>query len=390
MATLYEMKEKLATVGGQLQAIEAELVEKAANPAIPMEEIKNLEGKRDDIKKRFDLLQNQHDKMEEEQRTKLRQQNLTTGDEKAQLIAAKAEFYRAKILGRSVSDKALEILNANPLVAIPASDGTGGEDLLPTTMVNTLIHEPFAKNPLRPYIGMSAIAGLELPKIAYTLDDDGFINDSGTLKEIQLTGDKVSFGRFKFKVKARIADTVLHGSDANLVGYVENALRSGLAAKERKCSFAAAEGITAAEAHMSFYEDNESSQTLIETVSAETMYAAITAAIADLDEEFRENAKVCMRYADYVTLLSTLSNSSKPLYGVQPEEIIGKPVFFCDAATTPIVGDFKYYHLNYHPQVIFDADKDVDKGEYIWVLTAWFDQQFLLRSAFRLAAVNAG
>lgn len=389
MATLYEMKEKLATVGAQLQAVEADIVEKAANPAIPIEDIAALEKQRDDIQKRFDLLKGQHDRLEAEQQATVRKQNITAGDEKAQLIAAKAEFYRAKILGRPVNDKAMEILNANPLIAIPTSGGTGGEDLLPTNMVNTLIHEPFAKNPLRPHIGMSAIAGLELPRIAYTLDDDAFINDSATLKEIQLAGDKVSFGRFKFKVKARIADTVLHGSDANLVGYVENALRSGLAAKERKCSFAAADGITAAEAHMSFYEDNEVPATLIETVKGATLFAAITAAIANLDEEFRENAKVCMKYADYVTLLSTLSNASKPLYGVQPEEIIGKPVFFCDAATTPIVGDFKYYHLNYHPQVIFDADKDVDKGEYIWVLTAWLDQHFLLRSAFRLAEVDA-
>jgi hypothetical protein len=73
---------------------------------------------------------------------------------------------------------------------------------------------------------------------------------------------------------------------------------------------------------------------------------------------------------------------------VQPSEVIGKPVFFSDAATTPIIGDFRYYHLNYDPEVIYDADKDVDKGEYIWVITAWIDQQFKLRSAFRLANVQ--
>ncbi|MDD5486950.1 MAG: phage major capsid protein, partial [Dehalococcoidales bacterium] len=64
-----------------------------------------------------------------------------------------------------------------------------------------------------------------------------------------------------------------------------------------------------------------------------------------------------------------------------------KPVIFSDAADVPIVGDFRYYHLNYDGQPIYDSDKNVDKGEYIWVLTAWFDQKFKLYSAFRLAEV---
>ena len=166
MATLYEMKEKLATVGAQLQAIEAEIVEKAANPAIPIEEISALEKQRDDIQKRFDLLKTQHDRMEEEQQAKLRKQPNFAGDEKAQLIAAKAEFYRAQILGRPISDKAMEILNStSPLVAIPTGGATGGENFLPTTLINQLVHEPFTKNPLRPHIGITTIKGLERPEL---------------------------------------------------------------------------------------------------------------------------------------------------------------------------------------------------------------------------------
>ena len=68
--------------------------------------------------------------------------------------------------------------------------------------------------------------------------------------------------------------------------------------------------------------------------------------------------------------------------------MLGKPVEFCDSATIPIVGDFNYLHLNYDPETVFDVDKDVDKGEYIWVLTAWFDQRRRLDSAFRLAVVE--
>lgn len=403
MSTLFALKEKLANVGEELAKVSAELVDKAANAAIPIEEVKELQGKKDSLQTRFDLIKEQHDKLEAEQKAKLRQDKITaapTGE--ARLIAAKAEFIRAKILGRDMSPEAKEVLaNTAPLRALPA-DGNTGQHLLPTTQGKEVIVEPFVRNPLRGKIGMTAIKGLELPKIAFSLDDDAFITDANTAKEIQATGDKVSFGKFKFKVKVRIADTVLHGSDIELVKYVESALQSGLAAKEKKVSFAHGSAgsprpVVAAEKHMSLYELDSSSNSVITEVEGADLYEAITNAIADLHEDFRESAQVCMRYADYVTMIKALSNSAVSLYGKQPEEVIGKPVFFSDAAAIldgtevvgrPIVGDFNYLHLNYDPETVYDSDKDVDKGEYIWVLTAWFDQKKKLSSAFRIAKVT--
>jgi len=403
MSTLFALKEKLANVGEELAKVSAELVDKAANAAIPIEEVKELQGKKDSLQTRFDLIKEQHDKLEAEQKAKLRQDKITaapTGE--ARLIAAKAEFIRAKILGRDMSPEAKEVLaNTAPLRALPA-DGNTGQHLLPTTQGKEVIVEPFVRNPLRGKIGMTAIKGLELPKIAFSLDDDAFITDADTAKEIQATGDKVSFGKFKFKVKVRIADTVLHGSDIELVKYVESALQSGLAAKEKKVSFAHGSAgsprpVVPAEKHMSLYELDGSSASVIKEVEGADLYEAITNAIADLHEDFRENAQVCMRYADYVTMIKALSNSAVSLYGKPPEEVIGKPVFFSDAAAIldgtevvgrPIVGDFNYLHLNYDPETVYDSDKDVDKGEYIWVLTAWFDQKKKLSSAFRIAKVT--
>ena len=407
MSTLFALKEKLATVGAELAKVSAELMDKAANAAIPIEEVKELQDKKANLQTRFDLIKEQHDKLEAEQRAKLRQDKITAAPtDEARLIAAKAEFIRAKILGRDMSPEAKEVLATAaepPLRAIPTSPHTTtGQHLLPTTQGKEVIVEPFVRNPLRGKIGMTAIKGLELPKIAFSLDDDAFITDEGTAKEIQATGDKVSFGKFKFKVKVRIADTVLHGSDIELVKYVESALQSGLAAKEKKVSFAhgsvgSPRPVVAAEKHMSLYELDASSDSVIKEVEGADLYEAITNAIADLHEDFRENAQVCMRYADYVTMIKALSNSAVSLYGKQPEEVIGKPVFFSDAAAIlddtevvgrPIVGDFNYLHLNYDPETVFDSDKDVDKGEYIWVLTAWFDQRKKLSSAFRIAKVT--
>ncbi len=402
MSTLFALKEKLATVGAELEKVSAELMDKAANAAVPIEEVQELKDKKANLDTRFNLIKEQHDKVEAEQRAQLQKSKITTAPtDEARLIAAKAEFIRAEILGRDMSTEAKEVLaDTAPLRALPA-DGNTGQHLLPTTQGKEVIVEPFVRNPLRGKIGMTAIKGLELPKIAFSLDDDAFITDANTAKEIQATGDKVSFGKFKFKVKVRIADTVLHGSDIELVKYVESALQSGLAAKEKKVSFAHGSAgsprpVVTAEKHMSLYELDSSSASVITEVEGADLYEAITNAIADLHEDFRESAQVCMRYADYVTMIKALSNSAVSLYGKQPEEVIGKPVFFSDAAAIldgtevvgrPIVGDFNYLHLNYDPETVYDSDKDVDKGEYIWVLTAWIDQKKKLSSAFRIAKV---
>ena len=396
MSTLYELKEKLATVGDELKNVGNELMDKAANPTVPIDEITALQTKKGNLETRFNLIKSEHDQIEATQqaeiarkREQIRQADGISNakDDKERMIAAKAEFIRAAISDTPLSDQAREILAvATPLRALPATGNTG-QNFLPTTLITELIHEPFTTNPLRGAIGMSNIKGLELPRIAYELDDDGFITDAATAKEIQLTGDKVSFGRNKFKVKVRVSDTVLHGSDIELVSYVENALRSGLAAKEKKVSFASGSAIVTAEKHMTFYEEDGGASVIKEVTGAD-MYEAVTAAIADLHEDYRENAKVCMRFFDYIKMLKTLANGVVSMYDAPPEKIIGKPVIFSDAATIPIVGNFNYCRLNYDGDLIYDTDKIVDAGEYLWVLTAWFDQRRLLNSAFRLAVVE--
>lgn len=389
MNDLYELKQNLAMVGAQLQKVAEDITKKAANPSVDIEEINELEKTKANLQKRYDLIKEEHDRQEAEARKKFQNENKVAAarDEKERIIAAKAAFYRAAILKREIPDDVRAVLKAIPA---GGSNTTGGENLLPTTLSNELVHEPFVTNPLREIIRVSNITGLEVPKIAFSLDndDDGFINDDAVAKEISATGDKVQFGRFKFKVKVKISDTVIHGSDLDLVTYVENALRSGLAAKEKKVSFAAADDQVTGEQHMSFYQESSDDVYVIDTVEGGDYYEAITNAIADLHEDFRENAKVVMRYADYVTMLKELSNGSMDLYRVQPEQIIGKPVIFCDSATVPIVGDFGYCRLNYDGDLVYDADKDVDKGNYIWVLTGWFDQHRLLNSAFRLAVLE--
>jgi HK97 family phage major capsid protein len=371
MKTLYELKQNLATIGQQLQKVEAQLAEKAVDPNATMEEIQALQKSRDDLKMRFDVIKEQHDALEAEQKAKFNANNgiKNIDDPKERVIKAKAELIRATMQGKPVP--------ADVRAALGDRNSTGGEKFLPKTLSTEILTEPFVKNPLREISTVTQITNLEIPKLDFTLDDDDFIADTATAKELEQTGDVVTFGRFKFKVFAGISETVLNGSDVNLVTYVERALQSGVAAKEKKVAFTTTP--KTGEEHMSFYTSG------IQEVTGENLYKAIKAAIADLHEDYRENAKIVMRYQDYSDMIETLANGNATLYTAQPEQILGKPVVFCDSAVNPVVGDFSYSHFNYDLTVLYDRDKDVKTGIELFVITAWFDHQIKLKSAFRIA-----
>ncbi len=185
--------------------------------------------------------------------------------------------------------------------------------------------------------------------------------------------------KHKFKVLAGISETVLNGSDANLVSYVEMALQSGVAAKEKKVAFATTPNT--GEEHMSFYAAG------ITEITEDSMYKAIKSALADLHEDYRENATIVMRYQDYSDMIETLANGNATLYMAQPEQILGKPVVFCDSAVNPVVGDFSFSHFNYDLNTLYENQKDITTGIEQFVVTAWFDHQIKLKSAFRIAKV---
>ncbi|MGR6115717.1 phage major capsid protein [Aeribacillus composti] len=373
MKTLYELKQNLATIGQQLQKVESQLAEKAVDPNASMEEIQELQKSRDDLKMRFDVIKEQHDALEAEQKAKFEAKNgiNSVDDPEQKVIKAKAELIRATINKRPVSVDVRQALGDN--------DTTGGNKFLPKTVSTEILSEPFVKNPLRELSTFTQITNLEVPKIDFTLDDDDFITDTETAKELKATGSNVQFGRHKFKVFAGVSETVLNGTDANLVAKVEQALQSGVAAKEKKVAFATSP--KSGEEHMSFYASG------IKEVSGDDLYKAIKAAIADLHEDYRENAKIVMTYQDYSNIIETLANGNATLYTAQPEQILGKPVVFCDAAVHPIVGDFSYSHFNYDLNALYETDKDVKTGVQAFVVTAWFDHQIKLKSAFRIAKV---
>ena len=395
---LFELKEKLATLRAAILADANWLAEKAADPATSMDDIKEKQAHRDELQTRYDTLKAEHDRMEEEQRIKVAGEAIASGavTPEQNLVEAKGAFYRDALTGNV--KKTYEGLGAIPA---NTADLGYGEHLLPKTVSNELLLEPVETNPLRDIVRVTNITGYEEPKLGFTIEDSdiGDVADTATANEIAMTGDSVVYGRLKMKVVATVKDTVLHGTNTNLVEAIESRLRSALAMHEKRFAFQSATSIynsgtpDSVHRHMSFYDYTSytSASVLTYAITAKegaTMYAAIVAALSDLADEFAANATVVMKKSDYYAMIQTLTNDSETLFGSKPASILGVPVVFCEKATIPVVGDFRYYGINYDVDAVYETDKDGKKGEYYFIFTAWGDQQIRLKSAFRLAIVN--
>lgn len=331
-----------------------------------------------DLEERFNGIKAKIEALDEAAKKQLEQNNKlnnTFKDEKAKKIHAKAELIRATMRNKTIDNEVLNILG-------DGSSLGNGEKILPTTMVNELLHEPFVKNPLRDISVVTSITNLEIPKINFSLDDDSFTNDTETGKELEADNDLIEFGRNRFKVFCDVSETILNGTDTNLVETIDNALESGLAKKEKKVVF---EASTPTEA--SFYYKKDSNY-VIKQVTGATMFEAIITALGDLEDDYSDNAHVVMKKSDYFKMIKELANGNAALFLAPPEQILGAPVVYCDLATIPIVGDFRYSHFNYDINMIFDRDKDVKTGIESFVLTAWLDHKIKMKSAFRLAVVT--
>lgn len=370
------VREELVAANNKLNAMFLDSTTVAKDREAQQDKVKDLEQREAGIKDQLAKLDKEAEDKLKAQEAANNKLNPKATDEKTRIINAKASLIRATMKNERPSREILNLLG---------DDGTtGGNKILPNTLTTQLVTEPFAKNPLRGLSVFTNIMNLEVPKISFTLDDDDFVEDSATAKELKASADTIQFGRKKYKVFADITETVLRGTDTNLVETVENALRSGMAKKEK--TYALATGATAVEGSSFYHKTGENYD--ITEVSGATMFDAITNALADLEDDYADNAKILMRKSDYIAMIKTLSNSSVALYGKQPEEVLGAPVTFCSLATVPIVGDFSYSHFNYDLDVTYESDKNVKTGVTSFVLTGYMDHKIKLKSAFRLAKVG--
>lgn len=383
---LFEMRTSKFNLGQSLQSANEKLAEMAGQPDASAEDIQAQQKKVDALQLRYNTISEQVKKVETEQKAKLTEdknkvaQNKISSDPKERMIQMEAAWIRKTV--RPDNAEFQEKWNEIKQEMKDDTDSKGGK-LLPVNVSNQLVSEPFATNPLRQMETVSTITNLILPRIAFDIADDSFINDGDISKEMDLKGDQITFERHMLKVRAGISDTVLMGTDTGLVDYVNNALASALQLKERNMALGTSN--PAGLEHMSFYD---TTTVKIKKVSGSDLFHAIRKALADLDDAFQDNAKILMTRNDYYDMLDGLANNSSTLYQAQPESILGAPVVFTSAATTPIVGDFSFAQLNYEiSSSLYEQYKDYQKGMNYFQLTAWFDHQIKLASAFRLATV---
>ncbi len=388
--SLYQLAENLASLSAEMSSTKVKLGKMAADPAAKMEEIQAMKTRAEELKQRHAILQAQYDEMTAEAKARLARQPKSPGaDGTMTKKEAAGRFYQAALTGGNVRE--LGEMVYEQLGAIPANnaDQGNGSNLLPTNLSNDLILEPAVVNPLRPYMTVTNITGLELPKLGFTVDDDSFAaKDGETAKEMKMDASgKITFGRFKMPLAAEVSETVLRGSPINVEGAVNGGLQSSQAAKELKVIFATAP--SADEKHMSLYAKTGDVYD-VKAVTGATLLDAIVNAFGDLEDAYQDNARCVMRRQDYFAMIRELSNGSESLYGKKPEDIIGFPVVFCSRATIPVIGDIKYLHENFDQPPLYDTDKDVKKGNRIFALTHLYDIHLRMRSAFRLAIQDDG
>ena len=377
----YLIMQNLEGVQAQLKAAVEHVDNLFSSPSSTIAERTEAENKVSDLKNRVVFYQNELKELDQEAAMKLEYQSKSNKSkelsEKERVVKAKAELIRNTIAGKA---QPKEVLNA-------LGDGTtlgNGQKILPTTLMTELVTEPYAKNPLRGVSKFTNITNLEVPKIAFTLSDDDFLtSDNETAKEMAASASIIAFKRNKFKVYADITETVLRGTDTNLIAHVEDALRSGMAKKEKKIAFAE----TTSAPDTSFYNKTSGNYD-IKAIEKASLYLAIKAALADLEDEYSDNAKIVMKKSDYFDMIEALANGNAALYQAQPETILGAPVIFCDLATKPVIGDFSYSQFNYDLDATYESDKNIKTGVTSFVLTAYLDHKILMKSAFRLATVT--
>jgi HK97 family phage major capsid protein len=381
----YELNAQRLNLKETLADAEQRIIDLSVDPNADKDQIDAAKKHRDDLKAKFEAINEAYEKAAAEEIkaatpvNKPKAEVIMTPEQKKETIVAawirktmKPEDAAVLEKWHSVKDELKD-----------DKDTTNGADILPINVASDLVYEPLATNPLREMEEVSTVTNLVLPTIAFEVVTDA-VKDGTAAKDATVKGGEIEFGRFKTKVRAGISETILNGTDTNLVGYVNNALSSALQARELSAALSASPAT--GEEHMSFYNAVNG----IKTISGADMFKAINKALADLDDAYQDNAQVLMTRADYFDMLDKLSNSSTTLYEKQPEQIFGVPVHFTSKATTPIVGDFKQARLNYDIATpVFEQYKDYQTGFNYFQLTAWLDHRIKLASAFRLASVSA-
>ena len=188
----FQMQQQLEGFKAEMARLTGEYDAMLTNPSSTKAERDEKKAAIDDINDRFTAMKGKLAALDAEEAEKMKATTVTGETEKERQVSAMAGLIRDVMANKPVSQEYKAMLGDN--------SSTGGSNFLPKTVLNEIITPAMAKNPLRGVSAMTQITNLEIPRVAFTLSDDDFIADGATAKELETTGDMVSFGRNKFKV----------------------------------------------------------------------------------------------------------------------------------------------------------------------------------------------
>lgn len=365
--TVYEIKRELQNLDEQYIKLNEETITRAME--LDSEAVKKNQDEMEKIQTSRSVLRDELEKRQKEVEKNLRKVDTENP------IESRGNIYRSILNGESSEDI------KRGLFSTDIKTGNGGNNLIPTNLAEELIFENIKSNPIRDISTVTNIVGLEIPRVSYTIDDMDFVAEGETAKEVALKGEKVKFNNFTFRISTEISDSLLDGTNANLVNYVETTLREGLAKKEKYAIFKTTKEN---EKHMNVYSDINN----IKKVQGDTLFRAIKNALADLSDEYYNNATIVMRKNDYFEMIDELSNQNTNFYDRQANTILGVNVVFCEDADKPVIGDFKYLHINYYTDTKLESERNAREGRNYFILSGSFDIRLILTSAFRIAEIQ--
>lgn len=147
-------------------------------------------------------------------------------------------------------------------------------------MIIEFLYELFVKNLFCEVLIVISVINFEILKINFKLDDDDFIGDGEIVKEIEVIGDIVIFGRYKFKVLVLVFEMIFVVIDINLVQIVDWVFESGFVVKEKKVVFVLI--FKVGEEYMLFYCIVD----LVKEVVVVSFYKVIKDVVVDLYEDY--------------------------------------------------------------------------------------------------------
>lgn len=377
--TLYDLQCRRADMHQSFLAKREEAVAMAMNAGNKIDDVRAAQRVVDELQERITMLDKEIATHEAAAREKMQrekpQATMSFEDAAGAYFSALANGGNLRGLPKMAYEQLGEIPAAN-------ADQGNGSTLLPKQLANRLLLAPEAVNPLRKRMGVTNVTGLSMPKLAFTVADDAFVTKAGaTAKEIAQNAETIDFGRHKAHFIANVSTTLLRNSPLDLQSAILRGLDGAMNAKELGVIFA--ETPATGEEHMSLY-----SGSAVSAIEGDSLLTGIIGAAGDLEDEYQQNASVAMRRQDYYTMMMALTNGAEALFTGKPAQILGYPVDFVSKAVIPVVGDFRFLHINYDSTPYLDRDKSAKTDITTFSEVATYDIHRLMDAAFRLAKVK--